>query len=66
MMQIMADNAAIVDFGRDYSAGIVFSELSAVQVTPIPEPASLLLLSPAILLWRATVSRRQRALPTSR
>src|SRR4051812_32250361 len=30
--------AATVDFGRSYSAGIVFSELSAVQI--VPEPAT--------------------------
>src|ERR1043165_5889260 len=36
--------AAIVDFGRNYSAGIVFSELSAVQIVPVPEPSTLLLL----------------------
>jgi hypothetical protein len=54
-------NSAIVDFGRDYSAGIVFSGLSAFQVTPIPEPASLLLLSPALLLCRAALNRRQCA-----
>jgi hypothetical protein len=51
--------AAIVDFGRDYSVGIVFSELSAVQIVPIPEPSSLLILPPAILLWRAAVNRRR-------
>ena len=55
--------AAIVDFGRDYSAGIVFSELSAIQT--IPEPSSLLILPPGILLWRAAQNRRRNAKETS-
>jgi hypothetical protein len=42
--------AATVDFGRSYSAGIVFSELTAVQV--VPEPSALVLV-PAVLFWRA-------------
>jgi hypothetical protein len=50
--------AAIVDFGRDYSAGIVFSELSAVEITPVPEPSSLLILLPVALLLRAAPRRR--------
>ena len=57
--------AAIVDFGRDYSVGIVFSELSAIQIVPIPEPSSLLILPPAILLWRAGLNRRRREKATS-
>ena len=52
--------AAVVDFGNNYSAGIVFSELSAVQIVPIPEPSTLLLLPTGILLWRA-VRKRGRA-----
>ena len=55
--------AATVDFGRDYSAGIVFPELSAIQV--VPEPSTLLILLPAALLWRATASRYRRAKATS-
>jgi len=55
--------AAIVDFGRDYSAGIVFPELSAIQV--VPEPSTLLILLPAALLWRAAASKRQHAKATS-
>ena len=34
--------AAMVDFGRDYSVGIVFPELSAIQI--VPEPSTLVLL----------------------
>ena len=48
--------AATVDFGRDYSAGIVFSELSAIQI--VPEPATMGLL-PGFLLWHAGVRRRR-------
>jgi hypothetical protein len=48
--------AATVDFGRDYSAGIVFPELTAVQV--VPEPSTLLLL-PGALLWCTAVRRRR-------
>ena len=50
-------DAAIVDFGRGYSAGIVFPELTAVQI--VPEPSTLFLL-PGVLLWRAAVRRRRR------
>jgi hypothetical protein len=57
--------AAIVDFGRNYSAGIVFSELSAVQIVPIPEPSALLLLPLGILLCRARLNRRHAAEATS-
>ena len=53
--------AATVDFGRDYSAGLVFSELSAVQIVPIPEPSSLLVLVSGVLLARAVLSARRRA-----
>ena len=49
--------AAMVDFGRDYSVGIVFPELTAVQV--VPEPSTLLLL-PGVLVWCAAVRRRRR------
>ena len=49
--------AAMVDFGRDYSVGIVFPELSAVQV--VPEPSTLLLL-PGVLFWCAAFRRRRR------
>jgi hypothetical protein len=51
-------NAATVDFGRGYSAGIVFPELSAVDIVPVPEPSTLLLLLPGALLWRAALNRR--------
>jgi hypothetical protein len=50
-------DAAVVDFGRDYSVGIVFPELTSVQI--VPEPAGLALL-PGALLWRAAVRRRRR------
>ena len=55
--------AATVDFGRDYSAGIVFPELSAIELVPAPEPSALLILIPGIgiLLWRAVLSRRAKA-----
>ncbi|PWU18178.1 MAG: hypothetical protein C5B50_09735 [Verrucomicrobia bacterium] len=49
--------AATVDFGRNYSVGIVFPELSAIQI--VPEPSSALLLLPGVLLWRAALSRRR-------
>ena len=52
--------AAMVDFGRDYSVGIVFPELTAVQV--VPEPSTLLLL-PGVLVWCAAVRRRRREPP---
>ena len=52
--------AAMVDFGRDYSVGIVFPELSAVQV--VPEPSTLLLL-PGVLVWCTAVRRRRREPP---
>jgi len=50
-------DAATVDFGRGYSAGIVFPELSAVQI--VPEPSGLVLL-PGVLLWSAAVRKRRR------
>lgn len=50
--------AATVDFGRGYSVGIVFPELSAVEITPVPEPSTLLILLPVALLLRAAPSRR--------
>ena len=52
--------AAMVDFGRDYSVGIVFPELTAVQV--VPEPSTLLLLS-GVLFWSTAVRRRRREPP---
>jgi hypothetical protein len=48
--------AAMVDFGRDYSVGIVFSELSTIQI--VPEPSTLFLL-PGVILWRASLRRRR-------
>ena len=51
--------AATVDFGRGYSVGIVFSELSAIQIVPVPEPASVVLL-PGVLLCSAVARRRPR------
>ena len=52
--------AAMVDFGRDYSVGIVFPELTAVQI--VPEPSTLLLL-PGVLFWCAAVRRSRREPP---
>ena len=51
---------ATVYFGRDYSVGIVFPELTAVQV--VPEPSTLLLL-PGVLFWCAAFRRRRREPP---
>jgi hypothetical protein len=51
----------VVDFGRNYSVGLVFSELSAVQLVPIPEPSSLLVFLSGVLLTRAVLSRPGRA-----
>jgi len=34
--------AAMVDFGRDYSVGIVFPEISAVRLVAVPEPSGVL------------------------
>lgn len=53
--------AALVDFGRDYSAGIVFPELSAIEIVAVPEPSPMLILLPGILLWRIVLSRRAKA-----
>lgn len=53
--------AATVDFGRDFSAGIVFPELSSIELVPAPEPTPLLILLPGILLWRVALSRRAKA-----
>jgi hypothetical protein len=53
--------AAMVDFGRNFSVGLVFSELSAIQIVPIPEPSSLLVLLSGVLLTRAVLSRPRRA-----
>jgi hypothetical protein len=58
--QDYGEMAATVDFGRNYLAGIVFSELTAVQV--VPEPSTLLLL-PGVLFWGAAVRRRRRKPP---
>ena len=55
--QDYGEMAATVDFGSNYSAGIVFSELTAVQI--VPEPSTLLLL-PGVLFWSAAVRRRRR------
>lgn len=49
--------AAVVDFGRDYSSGIVFSELSAIEIVPTPEPSTALILLPGALLWRGLKKR---------
>ena len=54
--------AAMVDFGRDYSVGIVFPELTALQV--VPEPSTLLLL-PGVLVWCVAVRRRRREPPNN-
>jgi hypothetical protein len=48
--------AAMVDFGRDYSAGIVFPELSPIQI--VPEPSTVVLL-PGVFLWCAALRRRR-------
>ena len=48
--------AATVDFGRDFSVGIVFSQLSAVTI--VPEPSSLLALLPGIGLIGIRLRRR--------
>ena len=57
--------AAMVDFGRDFSVGLVFSELSAVQIVPIPEPSSLGVLLLGVLLTRAALRTQGRAKPNS-
>ena len=46
--------AATVDFGRDFSAGLVFSELSALQIVSIPEPSTFALagLAAALMVCR--------------
>jgi hypothetical protein len=49
--------AATVDFGRDYSTGIVFPELSAIQI--VPEPSTAILLGGAVL-GGAAIRRRGR------
>src|SRR4051794_21427542 len=48
--------AATVDFGRNYSVGIVFPELSSIQI--VPEPSTLVLLISAIAGWCV---RRERS-----
>src|SRR3954469_24437649 len=48
--------AATVDFGRNYSAGIVFPELSPIQI--VPEPSTLVLMS-GVLLWCVALRRRR-------
>jgi hypothetical protein len=50
--------AATVDFGRDFSVGIVFSELSAVQIVSIPEPSTFALA--ALGAGALMVGRRRR------
>jgi hypothetical protein len=42
--------AATVDFGRDFSVGLVFSELSAVKIVSIPEPSTFALAAVAVAL----------------
>jgi hypothetical protein len=54
--------AATVDFGRNYSVGIVFPELTSVRI--IPEPSTLLLLPGVLLCWEA-VRRRRREPPNA-
>ena len=49
--------AATVDFGRNYSVGIVFPELTAIQI--VPEPSTILLL-PGALFCCAAIRRRRR------
>ena len=58
--QDYGEMAATVDFGRNYSVGIVFSELTAVRI--IPEPSALLL-SAGGLLCAAKVRGRRRTPP---
>jgi hypothetical protein len=48
--------AATVDFGRNYSVGIVFPELSSIQI--VPEPSTLVLL-PGVVVWCAALRRRR-------
>ena len=48
--------AATVDFGRDYSAGIVFPELTTVDIVAIPEPSSLVILLFGAVLTRGVLS----------
>jgi hypothetical protein len=56
--------AALVDFGRGYSAGIVFPELSAIEVVPVPEPSTLRVLVPAVVLCGMAASRRRMPIIT--
>jgi hypothetical protein len=44
--------AATVDFGRNYSVGIIFPELSPIQVVPEPTTATLLLFGMLGCGWR--------------
>jgi hypothetical protein len=53
--------AATVDVWRDYSVGLVFPEISAVQIVAIPEPSSLPLLLSGVLLAGAVLRRPGRA-----
>ena len=53
--------AATVDFGRDYSVGVVFPELSAIQLVPIPEPSAVVIVPGGVLLARAVLGRPGRA-----
>ena len=50
--------AATVDFGRNYSVGIVFPELTAVQV--VPEPSTVVL---ALFGLAALPLRRRKRMP---
>src|SRR3954466_9932023 len=45
--------AATVDFGRNYSVGIIFPELSPIQIVPEPTTAALLLLAMLGCGWRS-------------
>jgi hypothetical protein len=53
--------AATVDFWRDYSVGLVFPEVSAIQIVPVPEPSTLRMLLPGAVLAYAALRRRRRA-----
>jgi hypothetical protein len=54
--------AATVDFGRNYSVGIVFPELTTVRI--VPEPSTLLLLPGAVLCCAAVRRRRRKSANT--
>ena len=50
--------AATVDFGRDFAVGLVFSEISAVQIVSIPEPSTFALT--ALAAVALMVARRRK------